>query len=262
MLTLILAGLLAVAPSKPVGRGAETYINAADYPAEALRNRQEGTVGFRLDVNDEGRVTGCTITESSRSAVLDSTTCRLLVRRARFDPARDDEGKAVPSTFSSRVIWKLPPPAPPPSPGLIVSTVELLPDGKVENCSSETVGGVPASAGVAVCQSMAAPGFADYLRRNAAAYRTLRFAASISSDDKNYPIDGAGWGTLLVRRGSEVEVGKSGLPIHCKVTASTGGLVGDDVCARLRTIIAAQPDTGETAEKVLHFENAIFGARR
>lgn len=62
----------------------------------------------RLTVGVSGRSEGCTVTRSSGSAVLDSTTCALLVRRFRFDPARDEKGRAVAGTVTRTVRWELP----------------------------------------------------------------------------------------------------------------------------------------------------------
>jgi protein TonB len=84
------------------------YISAADYPRSALVNREEGEVEFRLSIGTKGRATGCEILKSSGSAALDSTTCRLLVKRARFRSARDAEGKAVPDAISNVISWRLP----------------------------------------------------------------------------------------------------------------------------------------------------------
>lgn len=88
-----------------------------DYPAAALRAGEEGLTEFRLQIDVQGRVTGCAITRSSRSATLDSETCRVLVARGRFHPALDADGKPTPAESSGRVAWRLPlPPDPPPPP--------------------------------------------------------------------------------------------------------------------------------------------------
>lgn len=86
-----------------------------DYPAAALRYDQEGTVAVMLNVGVDGRVTGCTVTSSSGSAALDSTTCRLLRNRARFEPARDARGRAIAGTSAATIRWALPAPAPSPA---------------------------------------------------------------------------------------------------------------------------------------------------
>lgn len=79
-----------------------------DYPAAAQRAGDSGTTGFRLTVGTDGRVTGCTVTASSGSSILDDTTCRLVTRRARFNPGKDASGNAIGGTFNNRIRWVLP----------------------------------------------------------------------------------------------------------------------------------------------------------
>jgi TonB family protein len=93
----------AVAPS-----GLVALFSSDDYPAEAIRNREEGIVDFRITVGVDGRVAGCTVVGSSGSALLDSTTCRILGERARFTPARNAAGKAVEDIHTGRINWQLP----------------------------------------------------------------------------------------------------------------------------------------------------------
>ncbi|HYG46815.1 MAG TPA: energy transducer TonB [Allosphingosinicella sp.] len=85
-----------------------------DYPAAALAAREQGEVGFRLDVGPDGRVASCAVTRSSGSAALDDATCRLIRSRARFTPALDSGGAPVADKIAGRIVWKLPeaPPAP------------------------------------------------------------------------------------------------------------------------------------------------------
>jgi len=86
-----------------------------DYPAAALAAREQGAVGFALDVGANGRVSGCTITQSSGSSELDSATCRLIQSRARFTPATDAGGATVPDKVRGRIVWVLPPAPPAPA---------------------------------------------------------------------------------------------------------------------------------------------------
>lgn len=78
-----------------------------DYPPGAQREGVEGTTGFRLEVGPDGRVTGCSVTSSSGSAELDSTTCKLVSRRAKFNPGRDASGNPIGGQFSSRIRWQI-----------------------------------------------------------------------------------------------------------------------------------------------------------
>ena len=85
-----------------------SYVSNDDYPQDAIRNEQQGTTGFRLDVGPDGRVTNCTVTSSSGSSSLDSTTCRLMRSRARFTPATDSNGNRTSDSVSGRIRWQLP----------------------------------------------------------------------------------------------------------------------------------------------------------
>ncbi|RYD68608.1 MAG: energy transducer TonB [Sphingomonadales bacterium] len=96
--------------AKPVSaRGsAGAWVTDDDYPAAALRAEQEGTVGFKLDVDAAGAVLNCAITTSSGSALLDVTACSLIKRRARFNPAQNAAGVKIAGTFESRFTWRIP----------------------------------------------------------------------------------------------------------------------------------------------------------
>jgi TonB family protein len=87
--------------------GLNTLFSNDDYPAEALRADEQGTVQVRLHIGADGIVSGCDVIASSNSASLDSTTCRILSERARFSPARDSAGKAVPDTAVTSITWKI-----------------------------------------------------------------------------------------------------------------------------------------------------------
>jgi len=111
---LLFAAALAAAPPAAGAhldgnRNVATLVNVEDYPAEALRKREQGTVAIRLDIDAAGRLTACTVTQSSKSASLDAATCRIMTERARFVPARDDRGRAVPDTMTTRVMWRIAP---------------------------------------------------------------------------------------------------------------------------------------------------------
>lgn len=79
-----------------------------DYPPSAQRAGAAGTSGFRLTVGTDGRVTACSITSSSGNSALDDATCKLVTRRARFTPAKDETGAAVTDTYANRIVWRIP----------------------------------------------------------------------------------------------------------------------------------------------------------
>lgn len=95
-----------------------SWIPADGYPPAARASAEEGRVGFTLDVDDSGRVSDCKVTSSSESPLLDQTTCYFMSANARFTPPRNAKGKAIPSKWSSSMLWKLeaaPPPAATPA---------------------------------------------------------------------------------------------------------------------------------------------------
>ncbi|MPT47987.1 MAG: energy transducer TonB [Sphingobium sp.] len=97
----------AAVKAQPRGNPA-SWVTSDDYPSRALREERSGTVGFRLDIGADGRVTNCSITSSSGHSDLDSEACRLLQRRARFKPATGTDGNAMTDSYSSRFVWRIP----------------------------------------------------------------------------------------------------------------------------------------------------------
>jgi TonB family protein len=91
---------------RPVGA---SPVGAADYPAEAFRNRKQGSVAVALDVAADGKVTGCSVTQSSGSPGLDAAACPILMKRARFTPARNAAGAPAPGLVVERVVWRIGP---------------------------------------------------------------------------------------------------------------------------------------------------------
>lgn len=82
-------------------------ISNRDYPRDALRAGVSGTVRTRFTVGVDGRVSGCVVTATSGSPALDETTCRLIVKRFRFRPARDMAGRAVADEAEGEQRWSM-----------------------------------------------------------------------------------------------------------------------------------------------------------
>ncbi len=89
------------------GRLLSGRIVHSDYPRSAVRSRAGGTVVVRLEVGPDGRVSDCDVTRSSGHPDLDSTTCRLIRQRFRYQPALDRFGRAVPSVTGWQQRWWL-----------------------------------------------------------------------------------------------------------------------------------------------------------
>ena len=82
--------------------------SANDYPQDALRQGLQGTVGVLAFVGTDGRLSGCKVIETSGSPSLDSQTCAVLQRRARYEPARDESGAKLRAPIYTRTRWVLP----------------------------------------------------------------------------------------------------------------------------------------------------------
>lgn len=78
------------------------------YPPAAMRAGEQGRVVARLAIGADGRVSACTVDQSSGSAALDEATCRIASGRMTFAPARDDRGQAVASSYTLPIRWVLP----------------------------------------------------------------------------------------------------------------------------------------------------------
>ena len=79
-----------------------------DYPASALQAQQQGTTAVSISIGPDGRVSGCDVTSSSGSAALDSATCSVIRRRARYTPARDNTGQPTSGSDGARIKWVVP----------------------------------------------------------------------------------------------------------------------------------------------------------
>jgi len=86
----------------------QSLFRVGDYPKAALANKEAGATTVKITIGTTGRIEGCTVILSSGSALLDSTTCRILVDRARFQPGRDGYGAPTLDTYVTRIGWRLP----------------------------------------------------------------------------------------------------------------------------------------------------------
>ena len=84
------------------------WISAGDYPIDLMRAGTQGVVHFRLDVDERGRATRCSIQQSTRPAEFDRVVCSKISRNARFEPALDSAGEPMKSYWRSTVRFELP----------------------------------------------------------------------------------------------------------------------------------------------------------
>ena len=95
--------------SRPVRRAgpAVPWLRDTDYPMGAIAMGHNGIVQFRLDVEADGRISGCHVLARTSPDVFADTTCRAVMRRAKLDPALDAQGRPVRSFFVQKVTWQV-----------------------------------------------------------------------------------------------------------------------------------------------------------
>ena len=131
------------AQTAPVPIDPADWITHDDYPVAALQQGLSGTVEVAFAVDPTGRTTGCSITKSSGSAILDDAACNAMLPRARFEPAKDAGGKAVAGTSPRRVRWSLPSTVASATPVRSFALIEHLTfdaAGKIVGCTGRAAG--------------------------------------------------------------------------------------------------------------------------
>lgn len=89
--------------SPPLRTGGQ--IRNSDYPPKARGSGQQGRVETVITVDRKGRPSACEVLRSSGSIELDQATCRLIMRRFRYNPARDRAGNAIEGSATYDQQW-------------------------------------------------------------------------------------------------------------------------------------------------------------
>jgi TonB family protein len=85
------------------------WLTADDYPANAALWHQRGYVTVSFAIRADGRASDCKVLRPSGYPLLDEIPCRLLMKRARFSPAKDGNGAPVATRGSTSVaFWTAP----------------------------------------------------------------------------------------------------------------------------------------------------------
>lgn len=224
ILTMAMAAALAAqtnqaTPPRRARANLNQYFSADDYPPNALVRGAQGTTGVRLRIGADGAVTGCTVNHSSGDAALDAATCAILLGRARYEPARDAAGRAVPGKDYGRVTWRLPPPLPGIPFALMRTVTRLSSDGAGALSCAVTQNGV-AEPGAAPnhCGALALSG-ADYWLRRAPApteVTLVSLAGPVAAGAETAGADEAGYGALQYELVVDLTIGQDGRVAGCR----------------------------------------------
>jgi TonB family protein len=81
--------------------------SSEDYPMQAMRRGDTGSVRMVFLVDETGRVADCSVMETSGVAALDAQSCVVIKERARFTPAIGKDGKPAKGAFIQKITWRL-----------------------------------------------------------------------------------------------------------------------------------------------------------
>ena len=94
-------------PTPLHARGFLGYFSDGDYPDDALRAGHQGAATVRLNITPEGTVAECTTLVSSGHRSLDTRTCLIFTRRARFRPALNATGAPTSAPLILTIYWRI-----------------------------------------------------------------------------------------------------------------------------------------------------------
>lgn len=150
MLSLVLAGA-AVAPATPIQ--AQTWFNSKDHPKTALQVVERGHVAYTIDVAPDGSAIRCT---ASVDSDLDRKVCELVMKRARFQPATDEQGRATFSVYEGLASFLMPgKERQRPDRSKLAVAVDQLPAGVTSPANARVAFVVDGAGAISQCATMA-----------------------------------------------------------------------------------------------------------
>lgn len=90
----------------PKALNEDDWLSAEDWPLYLRRAEMAGTIQTRLTVGTNGKASACSVVGSNKPQLFDDSVCLALLKRARFEPARDGNGKPVASYYHSAVTFR------------------------------------------------------------------------------------------------------------------------------------------------------------
>jgi hypothetical protein len=81
-----------------------SFDGAREFLKESSRLKVwRGEVGYTIEVDPAGTPVDCQLTEKFRMNYVNDKLCEVLLKHHTFEPARDDTGAAVESTYAGRL---------------------------------------------------------------------------------------------------------------------------------------------------------------
>lgn len=244
----MLIALLLVAAATPPEATAinmQSWFKADDYPAEAMAKGIQGNVKVEVNVDADGKPTTCRVAQSSGSELLDQTTCRIVLERGRYLPAKVG-GKAVPGVVSNTTTWRLADSL--PMDGYFAAILDYSKNSDHPECSVVEKGIISGPS----CEQVLAD-----LGPLAVRERMSKVVALMSvTRDNEEPYRGeADWGQRLSFSAVDLYLSKEGKRA-CTVVALEGE--ARDPCAGFNAEASLTDEEKRTASKQ-HLERSLFG---
>lgn len=85
-----------------------TWVTSNDFPSKELFAKTNAIIRFRIMVDAAGKSTSCKIQDETRNSELAAVTCRLMMQRSSFSPARNAAGLPVPGYYTNAISWVTP----------------------------------------------------------------------------------------------------------------------------------------------------------
>ncbi len=101
------AGQARIASSATPTVRPDRLIASGDYPSQALKELRGGRTRIAVLVDETGATKDCVVEEHSGVATIDAQTCIIVMKRSKFEPARDSAGKPVKSFLSYSFKWQI-----------------------------------------------------------------------------------------------------------------------------------------------------------
>lgn len=147
LLSVVLAGAAAV-PAVPVQPN--TWFTSKDNPKTALAVADRGQVAYRIDVAPDGTAIRCTPAEDTD---LGRKVCELVMKHARFQPAKDDQGQAAYGLHDGVASFLMPGGGRRPDRSRLAVTVDSLPGGAASPAYAKVAFAVDSSGAIGGCAS-------------------------------------------------------------------------------------------------------------
>jgi TonB family protein len=224
------------------------------YPAEAVNKGLEGSVDFEVDVDANGKPIACRIASSSGQPILDQATCDVIRLKARFNAARNSDGKPIAGQYSNTAVWRI---AGPPTPGHHAVVLDFSNDPTHPTCTIQSAG---SSMPGPTCANMLEK-FGPTLASVGARWTKMVVVTSVTAADQEPYLGEPDWGARLSYLESEQYFLDKAKPVACVTVAAEGMDIGQDACAQFGGSRSPDESVKRSARK-MRVEVSIYAAPR